>query len=116
METPQNCRFHCYKLFNTKCYKKIQSNYFRFGKLHHEFGSKCLIEILNGYGLVEMIYQFKPFQTAYCGKVSVWCDNYDLNNFTPNGTLVMGTEFVQLKHLLEESTTNFTVARLTLIK
>jgi hypothetical protein len=84
-------------------------------KLHHRFGSKELISILHEHGYITTYDEVLRFRTsvAKCvgeqdytarglakngGTISAWCDNYDLNVFTPNGkreTHAMAVEFTQ---------------------
>ena len=86
-------------------------------KLHHRFGSKELITLLNEYGYIctyDEVRRFRKSVAAYTteqgiqcqgldanrGPVYGWFDNYDLNVFTPNGkreTHAMAVEFSQNK-------------------
>ena len=84
-------------------------------KLHHRFGSKELITLLNEYGYIctydevrkfcKSVAAYRTEQGIQCqgldanrGPVYGWFDNYDLNVFTPNGkreTHAMAVEFSQ---------------------
>lgn len=86
-------------------------------KLHHQFGSKKLITILNEYGYIatyDEVLRFRSSAAKYVGEhdltsrglttgpalISSWCDNYDLNVNTPAGnreTHCMAVEFTQTR-------------------
>lgn len=103
-------------------------------KLHHEFGSKDLINILHNFGFTtsyKEVLHFKKCAAIFASQndttvmglrnhkdvpISFWCDNLDLNTFTPNGTRmthVMVTEFVQQQSSIPEQEYQFVIPNLT---
>ena len=84
-------------------------------QLHHRFGSKELVILLNEYGYIasyDEVMRFKTSAAKFVGEqeltarglmkssnlISPWCDNYDLNVNTPGGnreTHCMAMEFTQ---------------------
>lgn len=84
-------------------------------KLHHFSGSREIIDILHDSGFTSSYDEVRRFRKSAAllacndnfqiqsllnedGLVSTWCDNFDLNVFTPNGmreTHSMAVEFVQ---------------------
>lgn len=84
-------------------------------KIHHKFGSRVAIYILHEFGYTasyEEVIRFRNSAAKFVGEqgfsamglsvngglIGVWCDNYDLNVYTPNGaqeTHAMAIEFTQ---------------------
>ena len=84
-------------------------------KLHHRFGSKEIIELMHSHGYVASYDEVQRYRKSAAkmtaehdftfrglvndgGLISSWCDNFDLQVYTPNGcreTHAMAVEFTQ---------------------
>ena len=84
-------------------------------KLHHRFGSREIIELLHSHGYVTSYDEVRRYRKSAAkmtaehdftfrglvndgGLISSWCDNFDLQVYTPNGcreTHAMAVEFTQ---------------------
>ena len=87
-------------------------------KLHHQFGSRELVDILHCSGYISSYDEVLRFKKSAAkktaqntdiykdmlhsdGLISAWFDNFDLKVFTPNGTRethCMAVEFTQPLH------------------
>ena len=83
-------------------------------KLHHRFGSREVIDLLNSHGYIASYDEVKRYRKSAAkmtaeqdftfrglmndgGLISSWCDNFDLQVYTPNGcreTHAMAIEFI----------------------
>ena len=99
-------------------------------KLHHRFGSREIIDLMNSHGYIASYDEVKRYRKSAAkltgeqnftfrgllndeGLISSWCDNFDLQVYTPNGckeTHSMAIEFMENQ---DQTSTGIVIPRLS---